>query len=114
MVKSIKDTGPSSMISSILGGIRSVSLVSFLSAWPGSSDGLPFGLPSSVEKLPCLPGGSSAGGVPEKSSLLVLRRFLLVLCRFRGGDLSSIVRKYGDRTLIHSLFVDFSRSNSKA
>ena len=91
--------------------------VSFLSAWPGGSDELPFGLSSSdVKRLPSLPGGSSAGGVPEKSSLLVLCRFLLVLCRFRDGDLSasSIVRKYGDRTLIRSLFVDFSRSNSKA
>ena len=65
MVKSIKDTGPSSMVSSIPGGICAVSSFSFLAARPGSGGGLPFWLPSSVEKLPSLPGDLSAGGVPE-------------------------------------------------
>ena len=91
MVKSIKDTGPSSVVSSILGGIGSVSSVSFLSAWPDGPGGLSSsGSSSSEVKVPSLPGGSSAGGVLSYGSF--------VLGRFRDGVLS-IVRKYDDRTL---------------
>ena len=80
------------MVSSFLGGIGSVSSVSFLSAWPDGPGGLSStGSSSGEEKLSSLPGGSSAGGV--------LLYGLFVLGRFRDGVFSSIVRKYDDRTL---------------
>ena len=106
MVKSINDTVPSSMVLSGSRGIGAVLLFSSLAAWPDDPCWLSTsGSSSSEEKLPSLPGGSSAGGVLSYGSF--------VLGRFRDGVLS-IVRKYDDRTLIRSLFVDFSRSNSKA